>query len=145
MGYYIRGQHELLLIARKGELPPPDEASRVSSVLNLAVAKEENLDKWPLLLPRGEHSAKPLGISRLHRATLNFYSSWSSTVVFQKKCDTDVTFLWLSFVSQSSCFLLLLNQFPQRHFYIAERTTNVTKRQMIRHIILTLAGQAILQ
>lgn len=60
MGYYIRGQHELLLIARKGELPPPDEASRVSSVLNLAVAKEENLDKWPLLLPRGEHSAKPL-------------------------------------------------------------------------------------
>lgn len=60
MGYYIRGQHELLLIARKGELPPPDEANRVSSVLNLAVAKEENLDKWPLLLPRGEHSAKPL-------------------------------------------------------------------------------------
>ena len=34
MGYYVRGQHELLLIARKGDLPPPDEGNRVSSVID---------------------------------------------------------------------------------------------------------------
>jgi len=44
MGYYVRGQHELLLIARKGELPPPDEANRVASVL---------------YAPRVGHSRKP--------------------------------------------------------------------------------------
>ncbi len=44
MGYYVRGQHELLLISRKGKLPPPDEANRVSSVINA---------------PRTKHSRKP--------------------------------------------------------------------------------------
>lgn len=44
MGYYVRGQHELLLISRKGKLPPPDEANRVSSVINA---------------PRLDHSRKP--------------------------------------------------------------------------------------
>ena len=44
MGYYVRGQHELLLIGKRGELPVPAEADRPPSVLNA---------------PRGEHSAKP--------------------------------------------------------------------------------------
>ena len=44
MGYYIRGQHELLLIARKGDLPLPDEENRVSSVIQA---------------PRLGHSQKP--------------------------------------------------------------------------------------
>lgn len=44
MGYYVRNQHELLLIARKGELAPPDEANRVSSVIQA---------------PRLGHSQKP--------------------------------------------------------------------------------------
>jgi len=43
-GYYLRGQHELLLIAKKGKIPPPIEEVRPSSVLNAAVR---------------EHSKKP--------------------------------------------------------------------------------------
>jgi len=44
MGYWFRGQHELLLVATRGDFPPPPEASRVSSVLS---------EK------RGKHSTKP--------------------------------------------------------------------------------------
>lgn len=44
MGYYARQQHELLLIAARGELPTPEPANRPSSVVNA---------------PRAEHSAKP--------------------------------------------------------------------------------------
>jgi N6-adenosine-specific RNA methylase IME4 len=45
MGLYVRQQHELLLIARRGEPPLPAEADRLSSVI---------------IAPRGEHSAKPV-------------------------------------------------------------------------------------
>jgi N6-adenosine-specific RNA methylase IME4 len=44
MGYYVRQQHELLLIAKRGELPAPLPADRPSSVITA---------------PRGKHSAKP--------------------------------------------------------------------------------------
>jgi len=44
MGYYVRGKHESLLIARRGEMPPPGEDSRPDSVIEA---------------PRLEHSAKP--------------------------------------------------------------------------------------
>jgi N6-adenosine-specific RNA methylase IME4 len=43
-GYYFRGQHELLLVGKKGAMPVPTEETRPSSVLNA---------------PRGEHSEKP--------------------------------------------------------------------------------------
>ncbi len=43
-GYYVRGQHELLLISTKGKIPPPIEKNRFSSVLTA---------------PRKKHSAKP--------------------------------------------------------------------------------------
>jgi len=43
-GYYVREQHESLLIAKRGELPPPDPALRPSSIISA---------------PRLEHSAKP--------------------------------------------------------------------------------------
>lgn len=43
-GYYFRGQHELLLIGEKGDMPTPEEANRRSSVINA---------------PRLEHSKKP--------------------------------------------------------------------------------------
>jgi len=43
-GYYLRGQHELLLIGVKGSIGPPPEASRPPSVLQA---------------PRGRHSQKP--------------------------------------------------------------------------------------
>lgn len=44
MGYYARQQHELLLIATRGNPPVPEPQDRPSSVINA---------------PRGEHSAKP--------------------------------------------------------------------------------------
>ena len=44
MGYYVRGQHELLLIGRRGDLPVPHEANRPASVIHA---------------PRAQHSAKP--------------------------------------------------------------------------------------
>lgn len=44
MGYYCREQHELLLIARKGDIAMPDPANRPGSVI---------------IAPRTEHSKKP--------------------------------------------------------------------------------------
>lgn len=44
MGYYFRQQHELLLVAVRGQPPTPAPADRPSSVLSF---------------PRGQHSAKP--------------------------------------------------------------------------------------
>ena len=44
MGYWFRGQHELLLVGTKGSASPPEQAHRVSSVFRE---------------PRGAHSAKP--------------------------------------------------------------------------------------
>jgi N6-adenosine-specific RNA methylase IME4 len=44
MGYYARQRHEILLIARRGEMSPPEPANRPDSVVSA---------------PRLEHSAKP--------------------------------------------------------------------------------------
>jgi len=44
MGYWFRGQHELLIVGTKGKMSPPEQADRVSSVFREA---------------RGAHSAKP--------------------------------------------------------------------------------------
>jgi N6-adenosine-specific RNA methylase IME4/ParB-like chromosome segregation protein Spo0J len=45
MGYYVRNQHELLLIAKRGEPPTPQESNRPSSLIHAA---------------REAHSAKPV-------------------------------------------------------------------------------------
>jgi N6-adenosine-specific RNA methylase IME4 len=44
-GYHVRNKHELLLIAKRGELPPPQPENRPESVV---------------FAERGDHSAKPL-------------------------------------------------------------------------------------
>jgi len=49
-GYYFRGQAELLLVGEKGEMPVPEEANRVSSVIEA---------------PRQEHSKKPEIVYRI--------------------------------------------------------------------------------
>lgn len=49
MGYWFRGQHELLLVGARGKVSPPKPAARISSVLRKA---------------RGRHSAKPDAIRR---------------------------------------------------------------------------------
>jgi N6-adenosine-specific RNA methylase IME4 len=45
MGYHARSQHEILLVAKRGSIPPPAVADRVSSVV---------------MAERAEHSAKPV-------------------------------------------------------------------------------------
>lgn len=44
MGYWFRGQHELLLVGTKGSFSPPEESLRVASIIRSE---------------RGEHSSKP--------------------------------------------------------------------------------------
>ena len=44
MGYWFRGQHELLLVGTKGEMSPPGEYARPASIIRA---------------PRSKHSAKP--------------------------------------------------------------------------------------
>jgi len=44
LGWFARGQHELLLLAMKGVMPHPEDAKRYPSVI---------------FAERGEHSAKP--------------------------------------------------------------------------------------
>lgn len=44
MGYHARNKHEILLIAKRGEVPPPTESARPASVIEA---------------PRTEHSTKP--------------------------------------------------------------------------------------
>ena len=43
MGYYARQQHELLLIAKRGEPPMPAPADRPSSVIT--AARDEHISK----------------------------------------------------------------------------------------------------
>ena len=50
MGYWFRGQHELLMVGVKGEFSPPKEKERVSSVFRI---------------PRTKHSKKPDEIMKL--------------------------------------------------------------------------------
>ena len=44
MGYWFRGQHELLMVGTRGKWPPPEPAQRMASVIRE---------------PRGRHSRKP--------------------------------------------------------------------------------------
>ena len=44
LGEWVRQQHEVLMIGRRGSFPPPPPAARLSSLITA---------------PRGEHSAKP--------------------------------------------------------------------------------------
>lgn len=50
MGYWFRVQHELLLVGVKGQVSPPEQSQRVSSVFRE---------------PRGLHSKKPDGVRAL--------------------------------------------------------------------------------
>jgi N6-adenosine-specific RNA methylase IME4 len=45
MGYHARNQHEILLIAKRGSIPPPQAGTQPASVFSI---------------PRTEHSAKPV-------------------------------------------------------------------------------------
>ena len=55
MGYHARNQHEILLVAKRGQFPPPPVEVRVSSVVEA---------------PRTAHSAKP---EKFHELIESFY------------------------------------------------------------------------
>jgi N6-adenosine-specific RNA methylase IME4 len=60
-GYYVRSQHELLLIAKRGELPAPDEENRPSSMLH-ALVREPSQKAGRVLRHAGFHvSGHPQG------------------------------------------------------------------------------------
>lgn len=44
MGFWFRGQHEILMVGTRGDVHPPAQSQRISSVIRC---------------PRGEHSSKP--------------------------------------------------------------------------------------
>jgi N6-adenosine-specific RNA methylase IME4 len=67
MGYYVRQQHELLLIAKRGELPAPLPADRPSSVITA---------------PRGKHSAKP---DEVYQAIERMYPDLPKLELFARK------------------------------------------------------------
>jgi N6-adenosine-specific RNA methylase IME4 len=53
MGYWCRGQHEVLLVGTRGNFAPPEPSRRFSSVIRA---------------PRGRHSAKPAAVYKLLEA-----------------------------------------------------------------------------
>ena len=67
MGYWFRGQHELLLVGTKGKVSPPSPKERVASVY-----KEK----------RGEHSRKPLYFRGL--ITDSFPADWNRLEMFAR-------------------------------------------------------------
>lgn len=74
MGYWFRGQHELLLVGVRGDMHPPDPSERMSSIW-----KEK----------RTKHSKKPEGI---RKAIAYWYPSLSKIELFarQKKDGWDM-------------------------------------------------------
>lgn len=50
MGYWFRGQHELLMVGTKGNVSPPEQSKRISSIMQYV---------------RGKHSKKPDEIRNL--------------------------------------------------------------------------------
>jgi N6-adenosine-specific RNA methylase IME4 len=47
MGYHARNQHELLLVAKRGEIPPPPVEARYSSVIHSS--REDHSEKPPIV------------------------------------------------------------------------------------------------
>lgn len=66
MGYYFRQQHELLLVATRGDMPAPPEKARVSSVISEA---------------RGKHSKKP---ERVYQIIEAMYPDLSKIELFAR-------------------------------------------------------------
>lgn len=67
MGYWFRGQHELLLVGVRGKFPPPEQSLRVSSVI-----REK----------RTEHSKKP---SRVRELIMSWYPEKTKVELFARQ------------------------------------------------------------
>ena len=67
MGYWFRGQHELLMVGVKGKFSPPKEKDRIPSIIRI---------------PRTEHSKKPDEIRDL---IANWYPNHKKVELFARK------------------------------------------------------------
>jgi N6-adenosine-specific RNA methylase IME4 len=67
MGYYFRQKHELLLVAKRGELPVPDPTDRPSSVIEA---------------PRVQHSVKP---DEVYDLIEKMYPGYAWCELFQRR------------------------------------------------------------
>jgi len=67
MGYHARSQHELLLVCRRGEMPPPEAGTQSSSVI---------------FSDRGEHSEKP---TAFHELIERLYPDVGKIELFSRK------------------------------------------------------------
>ena len=76
MGYHARNQHELLLVAKRGAIPPPAVADRVSSVI---------------YAERTEHSAKPVEFYELIES---FYPNLTKIELFCRSTPRDGWDVW---------------------------------------------------
>jgi N6-adenosine-specific RNA methylase IME4 len=76
MGYYFRQQHELLLVATKGELPVPIPENRVSSVLSYS---------------RGKHSEKP---EEIYNIIDKMYPEYEKIELFARRNDKNGWEAW---------------------------------------------------
>jgi len=65
-GVWLRNRHELLLLGRRGDYPPPDPEDRVDSVLEA---------------PRGRHSEKP---ERVYELLERMYPQASKLELFAR-------------------------------------------------------------
>ena len=72
MGYWFRGQHELLLVGVKGKFSPPEQEKRVSSVLRQK---------------KREHSEKPVEIKTM---IADWFPSCTKLEMFARKNDSNL-------------------------------------------------------
>lgn len=77
MGYWFRGQHELLLVATRGRFSPPDESTRVSSVIRSARAKHSEKPEAVYELIERAYPAHPK-LELFARAHREGWQSWGN-------------------------------------------------------------------
>lgn len=84
MGYWFRGQHELLLVGTKGKFSPPDQDSRISSVYR---EKRTKHSKKPGLIRNLIHSWYP-EFSKIELFARNSDENWD---VWGNEVESDIT------------------------------------------------------
>lgn len=95
MGYWFRGQHELLLVGTKGKFSPPKDIERISSVLHSKKERHsakptiirELISKWYPDKTKLEMFARP--DERIDLWNKNTFDGWD---VWGNEVENDITF-----------------------------------------------------
>lgn len=79
MGYWFRGQHELLLIGTRGKFPPPPESARISSMIR---SKRERHSGKPVAVYEWIEAAYPdaAKLELFQRETRSGWTGWGNEV-----------------------------------------------------------------